>query len=149
MTTSKHLYAGALIALVIEQPVIALPLAFLSHFVLDAVPHYGHEGEGYGDVFKHRLTFVMEGINLFGVPLLLYLLLGQPWWVWASAIVALSPDFAWVYRYFWFERKGLKPPAGPVTRFHLAIQRYEVEWGIIVEYIVFGLLAWTLVAVLI
>ena len=55
--------------------------------------------------------------------------------------ISLSPDAMWVYRYFWFERRGLAPPAGPVTRFHLAVQRYEVQWGIIIEYLYFGLVA--------
>lgn len=142
MTTSNHLYAGALIGIAVGQPLLALPLAFASHFVMDAVPHYGHAGEGYGDVFKHRLTFVVESLNIVAVPVLAYLLWGQSAWVWLAAVAALSPDFMWVYRYFWFERKHLPPPAGPVTRFHIAVQRYEVQWGAIVEYLVLGVLAW-------
>jgi hypothetical protein len=41
------MYAGAIIALAISQPLIALPLAFVSHFVLDALPHYGYGGGGW------------------------------------------------------------------------------------------------------
>jgi len=141
MTTSNHLFTGALIALTVRQPTLAVPLAFLSHFVLDALPHYGYDGEGYGYAFKHKLTYAMEAVNLIGVPLLLYLIWGQPVWVWLAAVAALSPDFMWVYRYFWFERKGLEPPAGPVTRFHKWIQWCEVRWGIAVEYPFLALLA--------
>ena len=42
---TNHMVTGAVIALVVKQPALALPLAFLSHFVLDALPHYGERGE--------------------------------------------------------------------------------------------------------
>lgn len=145
MTTSNHIFTGAIIALVVKQPQIALPLAFVSHFVLDALPHYGYDGHGYGAAFKQRLTFVVESINIVGVPLLIYTLRGQSVWVWLAAILAISPDFMWVYRYFWFERKGLNPPGGPLTRFHHWVQWCEVRWGWPIEFGVFGLLAWQLI----
>jgi hypothetical protein len=133
MTTSNHIYTGAVIALAVQNPILALPLAFASHFVLDALPHYGYDGEGYGEAVKHKLTFVMESVNIIGIPLLVYLLWGQSPWVWLAAVLAISPDFMWIYRYFWFERKGLVPPAGPITRFHKRIQWCERKWGILVE----------------
>jgi hypothetical protein len=135
MTTSNHIYAGAIIALTVKDPAVALPLALLSHFVLDALPHYGHEN--YTEALKHRLTYVMESVNLIGIPLLVYLLWGQSVWVWLAAIVALSPDLAWVYRYTRYERRGRLPRDGLLTRFHKGIQRYEVHWGIYVEYMFF------------
>lgn len=133
MTTSNHLFAGAIIALSVQQPAFAIPLAFMSHFLMDAMPHYGYEGRDYGKAFKHKLTFVMESVNIVGVPLLFYLLWGQSIWVFVAAVAALSPDFMWVYRYFWFERKGLPAPGGALTKFHHDIQRYERSWGILVE----------------
>lgn len=145
MTTSNHIFTGAAIALAIRQPLLALPLAHVSHFALDALPHYGYSGDGYSEAFKHKLTFVMESVNIIGVPLLVILLWHQSVWVWLAAVAAISPDFMWVYRYFWFERKGLVPIPGPLTRFHKHVQWCEREWGILVEVPVLIILVLTVV----
>jgi hypothetical protein len=39
MLSTPHLLTGAAIVLTVPQPELSLPLAFLSHFVLDAIPH--------------------------------------------------------------------------------------------------------------
>lgn len=142
MTTSNHLYTGAAIALTVQSPLVALPAALLSHFLLDALPHYGYPGRGgYAEAFNYRATYFMESVNLVGVPLLLYLLWGKPWWVWAAAFLALAPDLVWVYRYVAYERKGWLPIGNLFTRFHNKIQWGEYTWGILIEVPVFVLLA--------
>ena len=146
MTTSNHLYAGAAIAMAVPRPLLALPLAVLSHFVLDALPHYGHPGaKGYLDVIKHRLTLLMESVNIIGVPLLVYLLMGQPWWVWMAAAAALLPDAVWVFRYVWYERYGSLPVGNLLTRFHHHIQ-WERWWGIMIEIPALLFLVWLVMA---
>jgi hypothetical protein len=40
MTLTNHLLTGAAIAKLLPSPV-AIPIAFASHFVLDALPHFG------------------------------------------------------------------------------------------------------------
>src|SRR5688572_12550977 len=109
MTTSNHILAGTLIALTIKEPLLALPLAFASHFVLDALPHYGYDGDGYGEALKHKLTYLMEFFGLAGLTLIY--LSGAFGWNLAllAAFFAVSPDIEWPYRYFLFERKGLEP----------------------------------------
>ncbi len=138
MTTSNHLFAGAAIALTVQQPVMAVPLALLSHFVMDALPHYGYSGL-FGDAFKHKLTWVVESVNLVGVPLLIYLLWGQSIWIYVGALAAVTPDFMWVYRYARYERKGLDPGAHPITLFHKKIQWCERSWGVAIELVLFVL----------
>ncbi|HEY1835971.1 MAG TPA: hypothetical protein VGG13_04080 [Candidatus Saccharimonadales bacterium] len=141
MTTTNHALTGAAIALAVKQPELAILLALASHFAVDAVPHYGYDGGGFGDAFKHKMTFVSEAINIIGIPLLVYLLWRQSIWAWLAAFAAVSPDLMWVYRYFWFERKGLTPPTGPITKFHIKIQWAERPWGVAVEYAYFALIA--------
>lgn len=119
--------------MVVPQPYLALPLAVMSHFAMDALPHYGHGGNGYSEAFKYRLTAAMESVNLVGIPLFMYILWDESWLVWLAALLAVSPDFMWVYRYFWYERHGELPSAGPITHFHKTIQWCERRWGIYVE----------------
>lgn len=121
MTTANHLLAGALVAVSVKNPALALP-------------HFGYEGKGYGEAFKHRLIWIMEAFGLAGIIALLLILRGHGCLVYVAAVVAVSPDFRWPYRYFWFGRKGLKPPkADPITRFHQKAQWCEHPWGILIE----------------
>jgi len=39
MLCTPHLLTGAAIVMAVPQPELSLPLAFLSHFVLDTIPH--------------------------------------------------------------------------------------------------------------
>lgn len=41
MIATNHALTGAAIAVVIKQPILAIPLAFVSHFICDAIPHFG------------------------------------------------------------------------------------------------------------
>jgi hypothetical protein len=130
---SNHVATGAVIGLTISNPVIALPLAFLSHFVLDAAPHFGFKGPGGLDtLFKHRISYFVL------IPTILYLIFGTGIWVFLAAILAFSPDFVWIGRYIFWERRGANPPKyteGAITRFHARIQWGERPWGIIIDII--------------
>lgn len=134
MNTLNHLATGAVIALVVQKPAIALPLAFVSHFVADALPHFGFvEKGGYGQALKHRLTYVSLAYDAVGICLLLVLISGQAWYVLLSAFLAVSPDLMWVYRYVLFERKGLVPPNWKIVQFHQKIQWFERPVGLVIE----------------
>ncbi len=41
MRAINHAMTGAVIGLAITAPVVAMPIAFFSHFALDALPHFG------------------------------------------------------------------------------------------------------------
>ncbi len=132
MTTSNHALAGTIIAVAVKQPEVALPLSFLSHFVLDSIPHYGHPGEGLKETLKHRRTLLIE---LFGLVGLLVLFLTGAWgvgFVFLCAFVACSPDLEWPLWYVLYERRGQPVPRNRWTIFHKRIQR-EYFWGIFVE----------------
>lgn len=134
MTVSNHALVASLIAVTIKDPVIVLPLAFLSHYILDALPHYGYAGHGgYNEAFKHKATYVMEGFNLIGIVILLFTIHFSVWVVTAAIILALLPDFEWVIRYLFYERKNLKPPDTITARYHQKIQWCERWWGLFVE----------------
>ena len=41
MTATNHVVTGIAIVALVPNPAISLPLAFLAHFALDALPHFG------------------------------------------------------------------------------------------------------------
>ena len=124
---------GAAIALVVKQPILVLPLAFASHFVFDAVPHFGYKESGFENALKHKLSYVFIAFTLISIAILL---LTRSLWTWtiaAAAFLAVAPDLDWMTRYFVFERRGLDPHDTKFSRFHHNIQRYERPWGFLVE----------------
>jgi hypothetical protein len=140
MTIANHTLAAAVIAGAIKQPALVLPLAFASHFVLDALPHYGYAGQGYGEALKHKLTYIEQSGSIIALLTVLYLLRNQGVLSYIAAFVAISPDLMWPYRYFFFERLGKQPPGGYLTNFHRKIQWCERPWGILVEMLAFAVL---------
>ncbi len=136
MTGVSHAITGAVVAVVISEPLLALPVAFLSHFVCDAIPHIG-----IGDVKKTAKRDVAH--KIYKIDLILILLffgilfaIGAPWVVIAGAFLAGSPDFVWFYRYIIREKAGKLPP-GPmnkISRFHKNIQWSEtLKYGVPLE----------------
>lgn len=133
MNVSNHVLVGSAIALTVRQPAVALPLALASHYVLDALPHFGYHRKGYQEIFRHKLTYVATALDCIGVGVLLAAVATQSWPVFLAACVAASPDIEWLYRYAWYERKGYEAPAGRSWRFHEGIQWCERPWGLIIE----------------
>lgn len=136
MTASNHFVTGALIAVAVRQPVLAVPLAFASHFALDALPHFGFAGQsGIGQGLRRRASLTVIWFDVVSWLLLMYFFIGQPWWLWAAALAAVSPDIAWAYRFIFKEKWGkLAPgPTNSFNRFHQKIQKYERPWGIFIE----------------
>ena len=63
MLETPHVAVGAAIATKIPNPVIAIPLAFASHFLLEKIPHWNPhlntEKNKYGKVTKRSTYFVI------------------------------------------------------------------------------------------
>ncbi len=64
MLETPHVVVGAAIATVIPNPFLAIPLAFLSHFALDMIPHWNPhlntEKKKYGKITKQS-TYIIIG----------------------------------------------------------------------------------------
>lgn len=143
MTATNHTITGAVIATLIPIPIVAIPLAFLAHFVLDALPHFG-----FDDHSDKNFIFILAGDFALAMAVLISIFLLQlPNWplLIASGIVCASPDLMWLPRWI-TELKGKTPkPMGFVRKFHAKIQWAEVQdqFGVLSEvaWFVFMLLA--------
>ena len=140
MTASAHAATGALLAVVIDKPILALPVAFLSHFALDAIPHFGYPGHGgFGPALKHRTSKVVAVAD----PLLVILLFGllayysADVYVYAAALLAASPDIEWFVALFFYERRNKRPPRSPIYSVHANIQWMERPSGLWVDGFVY------------
>jgi hypothetical protein len=133
---------GVVIAAIIKQPLIALPAAFVSHFVFDAVPHFGFQDfRGFIPKIKYRVTQFSLVFDFFAWVAALYFASHLGWLALACGFLATSPDLSWVYWYFRYERKKQMPKENWFTRFHKWIQWGERPWGIVIEVAYFVLLS--------
>jgi hypothetical protein len=139
MRAINHALTGATIAVVVGEPVIAVPLSLASHFICDAIPHYGSNKPE-----KVELTSTSFQISLLIDALLCFLLvvilaLYRPqYWILASvcAFAAASPDLLAIRRYVRV-RRGLTFTRKGYYRFAAAIQWFEKPIGSVVEVVWF------------
>lgn len=149
MTITNHLLVGSIITLAVANPVTAVFLAFTSHFVVDALPHFGYAGKkGYSEALKHKLSYAVAIATLLtSIGVVLFLALNGKWFAILTGLIAASPDAVGVYNWLFYEKHDQPKPAWlefTHVKFHRAIQWCERPWGIWVELAVFAGLAWLL-----
>lgn len=150
MTLPNHVLAGSLIALAIREPLVAIPLAVASHFVMDALPHFGYPGNhGYVEALKHKLSYGVGVVSIFATIGVAILLTSQSLWLaLVCGFAAALPDGLGIYNYIRYEKYDRKATGllkAIHIRFHRAIQWCERPWGIYVEVVTFCLLTFVLI----
>jgi hypothetical protein len=139
VTAINHALTGATIGLVSGRPLIAVPTALVSHFICDALPHFGiqeNQQRWLSSRFFHRylITDALGCICLVGI-----LAFTQPqYWLLAAicAFVATSPDFLWIPKFL--AAKGKRREwSNWFTRFAVNIQWFQRPIGIVVEVVWF------------
>ncbi|MCB9822041.1 hypothetical protein H6801_01585 [Candidatus Nomurabacteria bacterium] len=131
MIATNHALTGAVIAVVIKQPVLAIPLAFTSHFICDAIPHFGVDLK-----FNSRAMYVwliLDGLfALSAAGFLLWYGVESPVLLAMCGFVAMSPDFGWLY-YGLNNKLGKVVEYDTLTKIHHIVQWYQKVPGIIIE----------------
>ena len=149
MTITNHILAGSIIGLAVSNPVLAIVLAFVSHFAMDVLPHFGYEGKNGYVVFKHKLMRIVSVATFVSsLIVVIFLTATGNWFALFTGLIAASPDALGFYNYLKHERKEL-PSTGVIGVFHVKFHRYiqwcERPWGVAVEVTVSILLFWLLV----
>jgi hypothetical protein len=142
MTATNHALTGVVIALVVKQPVLVIPLVFLAHFAMDAIPHFG-AGPDSPKLAKIAIAtdLIIATCLTFGLTIMLKDRV--PWWlIFASASACMSPDLIWGWRYYKLRdlKKIISEPMSKFTRFHQKIQWSESRLGIAIELVWFALM---------
>jgi hypothetical protein len=134
MTGFNHALTGAAIGLAIQQPLLVVPFALASHFLLDILPHFG--GHPIYE-WEHKHFFKVIGFDAIlcslGIGFALWLAPHAALAILLGVVFAMLPDLTLIHYYthgkpkHWFHD------------FHLGIQWFERPPGIFVEaaYLVF------------
>ncbi len=139
---------GAVIALVVKEPTLAIPLSFVSHFVCDAIPHFGVKDDpanGDSEVFSKKFNIILITDFLLAVSIMallgFYLFPEHKWVIWFSMIAAAIPDITNVYHRIYLERYK-NVPYEPDKHFTSRIQWSSTYKGAYVEAAWFALMAY-------
>jgi ABC-type dipeptide/oligopeptide/nickel transport system permease component len=140
MTATNHALTGSIIAAAVPNPVIGLPLALLSHFVLDALPHFGAHTVANPKTKEFRAILITDSIMT--AVLLLFVAfasyrMGMNWFVvFMGGFLAWLPDVMW-YKHYQSDLRGEPKQWDRLRTFHKKIQQWEVSWGWAVEIVWF------------
>jgi hypothetical protein len=140
MLETPHVAVGALIATKIPNPLLAIPLAFASHFVIEMIPHWNphifSETKKYGMPTK-------KSIDIIAVDVVLALITGS-WIAWqampnmahaatimAASLASVLPDLIEApYFFLKMRNKFLKV----WLDFHKSLQAdTNVFWGLLTQ----------------
>ncbi|MBI2588950.1 hypothetical protein HYW35_01970 [Candidatus Saccharibacteria bacterium] len=135
MTGINHAITGALVAVAVKQPALALPMAFLSHFVIDAIPHYDHK-DLLGRRRLYKIVLVLDAILSLGLLVVLVMILKQPPWIIISCgLLGILPDAMWLPTILQgrLPRINKATLLGQLRQFHKTIQWSEGRRGLYVE----------------
>lgn len=127
MLSTPHLLVGAAIVKIVPVPAISLPLAFLSHFVLDSIPHWDGSPKA---PFNTKTTFGIIVDYAIGISLVYLATVGMEnqYIVWLGAFLGTLPDFILgTYKHYvsYFEKYAF---IAIPNRFHMSIQRNVSFW---------------------
>ena len=123
MTATNHTLTGVLVGLTVSSSVVAVPLAFLLHFVLDSLPHYGNP-DHTSDKFKK----ILLTDALLAASILSFITIARPEnWLLAAicGIACASPDLMWLPHWLRELKNKPKKPYNLIEKFHSRIQKYE------------------------
>lgn len=136
MRAINHALTGAIIGLTIESPVVAMPAAFLSHYVMDAIPHYDYDGDRSGRWIgskRFALVLILDAGLCFLVVVMLALFRPSHWVnAAACAFLAALPD-AFSFMRFRHIRNNEPHIPNRYERFASKIQWFERPIGAVVE----------------
>lgn len=139
--------AGAVVATALQQPLIVFPVALLSHFALDALPHFGIYEHDPHARNRHPLFHYVVAID---VALLLSLLVLLPsvlrgevsrWVLLGGMVLAWIPDAVWIGEFLQMRKVKDYARRNVFVRFHQYIQWFEKPWGLVTEVVWFGAMA--------
>lgn len=127
----NHVLTGSAIGLAVKRPITAAILAVASHFVLDALPHWGNTPIYSFDSPVFPYISALDGtLTISALVIICYYAPPKKRWIIAlCAFLAALPDASllWYHFYgktdFWF------------FNFHSGVQWCERPWGIIIEII--------------
>lgn len=136
MTATAHALIGASLAVKIVNPVIGIPLAILSHFIADLIPHWD-EGTNHERKTLLRLRLEATADVLLGFALVFLIFrnfsLTNPIYLFSMVIAAQLPD--WLETPSWMFGLKVPPFSWMDWLSHNLQSRMQLPWGLVTQVV--------------
>jgi hypothetical protein len=131
MLAINHTLTAVALAVSIQNPAVVVPLAFVSHFMLDIIPHYGEDPKRYRGTPVYYYKVVADGLISIAI-----LVIACMHWPNLRGVISLAVFFSVLPDLLWPLALVIKK-SGPLWeffKFHKGIQ-HESPAGITTEII--------------
>ena len=139
MTATAHALIGASIAAKVVNPVIGIPLAILSHFAADLVPHWdagtNHKNKS---ATRLKLEATLDVLLGFALVFLIFRNLVDPTYLFVMVISAQLPD--WLEAPSWMFGFKVPPFSWLDWLGHKLQARMQLPWGLVTQVVIVGAL---------
>ncbi len=140
MTATAHALIGASIAVKIVNPIIGIPLAIISHFIADLIPHWdagtNHKNKS---ALRLKIEATLDVLLGFALVFLLFRDLADPKYLFAMVIAAQLPD--WLEAPSWMFQIKIPHFTTWIDFLSHKIQsRMQLPWGLLTQIVVVSVL---------
>src|SRR3989344_5756197 len=137
MTATAHALIGASIAAKITNPYVGIPLAILSHFAADLVPHWdagtNHKNKS---ATRLKLEATLDVLLGFALVFLIFRNLVDPTYLFVMVISAQLPD--WLEAPSWMFGFKVPPFSWLDWLGHKLQTRMQLPWGLVTQVVIVG-----------
>ena len=139
MTATAHALIGASIAAKITNPLLGIPLAILSHFAADLVPHWdagtNHKSKS---LLRLKIEATLDVLLGFAIVFLVFRNLVDPTYLFVMVISAQLPD--WLEAPSWMFGIKIPPFSWMDYLGHKLQSRLQLPWGLVTQVVTVGVL---------
>ncbi|MCR4324362.1 MAG: hypothetical protein NUV69_01605 [Candidatus Curtissbacteria bacterium] len=139
MTATAHALIGASLAVKFVNPYVGIPLAIISHFLADLVPHWdAGTNRRKKTIMRLRMEATVDVLLGFVLVFLIFGRMVEPVYLFVMVIAAQLPD--------WVEAPSSKfgihiPPFSWVEWLgHRLQNRMQLPWGFVTQVVVVGVI---------
>ncbi len=143
MLSTPHILVGGVIVKSIPNPLISIPLAFLSHLIFDSIPHWD-----FSPSLKPKIMLYMFVDYAVGIIFLFWLSLGDTNQILIilGGISATLPDFTSVSLRLLNLRFLKAMPLNTFHSFHMKVQNRSKSWGALFSILTILISAYILIS---
>lgn len=139
MTATAHALIGASIASRVINPQVGIPLAIVSHFAADLIPHWD-AGTNHKQKTLTRLKLEAAADVLVGFALVFLIFRSsvEPVYLFTMVIAAQLPD--WLEAPSWMFGFKVPPFSWLDWLGHKLQSRMQLPWGLVTQVVIVGML---------
>ena len=139
MTATAHALIGASIASKVLNPAVGIPLAIISHFAADLIPHWdAGTNHKQKSLLRLKIEATADVLVGFALVFLLFRSSVEPIYLFTMVIAAQLPD--WLEAPSWMF--GFKVPPFSWLDYlgHKLQSRLQLPWGLVTQVVIVGIL---------